>query len=378
MRLGKFVVPSALFAALLSFAGAQAQSPTPHWGFGRFVPPGNVLPRDQNRPPAVLGFFFKMTPPDGWTVTWTAKVTASAQLLTQEIGHPSQGERHLFFRLDPCKVTGLDTPGTEIPVTYEFVFSATQPNGSWNPPSARGSFILKLDRDTVPPMINTLNAPSTAYRDQTIQVTISATDVSDEIGDKPVWDSGLRTFTLEGPTNPGASGAPRRQTEPIDETFPQTCNEKVKKERHVFSYTIPHSAQPGDEIKLHAEAVDWSGNMGTQDTVVKIVDPPKPNTPFPPRAGCKQISGSPTFYQGIGGNCSGELQICGEIFRWECNAKSFSRPMSIMERVPGPDVCCDDWKKARQAKKPCDIGNDADCDGIRNSEDKAPANQNAR
>jgi hypothetical protein len=385
---------SALFLAALatassSLAGAASNQPAqPVWSSGWVSPPGRVvqpgqppvpadepriLPRDQAQPPAAIGFGIKIDPPEGWDVTVTSDVQAAGLRLTQEEASPKPGAWLLSFRIDPCKAVGLDTPGTQIPVTYEFGFAASHPDKFFNPAPKKGSFILKLDRDNVAPMINTLNAPSTAYRDQTIQVTVAATDVSEEIGEKLVWDSGLRTFTLDA--NPDALGL---QTEPVDETMPQRCDEKVKKERHVFSYTIPHSAQPGDEIKLHAEAVDWTGNTGFQDTTVKIVAPPKPDTPFPPRAGCKQISGSPTFYQGIGGKCTGELQICGEVFRWSCNAKSFWRPMSIMERVPGPDVCCDDWKNARQSKKPCDVGIDADCDGIRNTEDKAPNNQNKR
>jgi hypothetical protein len=219
-------------------------------------------------------------------------------------------------------------------------------------------------------MINTLNAPSRAYRDQTIQVTVAATDISDEIGEKLVWDSGLRTFTLNA--NPDASGL---QTKQVDETVPQTCDEKVKKERHVFSYTIPHSAQPGDTITLRAEAVDWSGNAGTLQTTVKIVDKPKPGTPFPPRAGCKEVRGSITYYQGIGGACTGTMLICGETLQVGCNAKWFWRPQTVMESQRGPQVCCDDWRNARKSKKPCDLGIDADCDGIPNSKDRAPSYQ---
>jgi hypothetical protein len=124
--------------------------------------------------------------------------------------------------------------------------------------------------------------------------------------------------------------------------------------------------------------VDWSGNMGTQDTVVKIVDPPKPNTPFPPRAGCSELGQFVTYYQGIGGTCTGTMLVCRETLQVGCNAKWFGRPNSVMESQRGPQVCCDDWRKARQSKKPCDVGIDSDCDGIRNSEDKAPGNSSAR
>ena len=377
------VIVAALAAASSTQAGEAPNQPAqPLWSSGWVIPPGRVaqpgqlpvprdepriLPRDETRPPAVIGFFFSMTPPTGWTATWTNNVQSGGKRLTQEVTTNSGGGL-LFFTIDPCDLTSLDTPGTQFAVSYEFVFTLSSVKGPYKPTPSKGSLILKLDRDTVAPMINTLNAPSTAYRDQTIQVTVGATDISDEIGEKLVWDSGLRAFTLDGPTNPGASGTPGRQTYPIDETFPQTCNEKVKKEHHAFSYTIPHNAQPGDEITLHAEAVDWSGNTRVQDTKVKIVEPPKPNTPFPPRAGCKQISGSPTFYQGIGGNCTGELQICGERIPVGCPYKS----NAVAVRIPGPAVCCDDWKKARQSKKPCDVMVDADCDGIPNSKDKAP------
>ncbi|MGQ0742555.1 MAG: hypothetical protein ACT4OG_09755 [Alphaproteobacteria bacterium] len=379
--------PVLFLAASVAAAAIAAEPIAPpvwsaKWFFPHEIPSGAtvILPRDEHRPPAVIGFRFKMAPPTGWNVSWTNNVQALGKQLTQEVAR-GQGEGQLYFRVDPCAVAGIDMPGTEIPVQYEFVFSATQQvgtlptGGSWNPPISKGSFILRLDRDTVAPMINTLNAPSTAYRDQTIQVTLAATDISEEIGDKLIWDSGLHTFTLDGPAGPRQSG---RQVETIDDSYPQRCADKVKKERHVFSYTIPHSAQPGDTITLRAEVVDWSGNPSTQDTVVKIVEQPKPDTPFPPRAGCSEVGGFTTYYQGVGGTCHGTMFVCKDTLQVACNAKWFWRPNSVMEKVEGPQVCCDDWRKARQSKKPCDVSIDSDCDGIRNSEDRAPGSSSAR
>ena len=249
---------------------AQAQPAPPRWRFDRLMPQGTVLPRDRGRPPAVIGFYFQMIPPDDWVVTWRDNVQASAQRLTQEITPPAQGQQQLFFRIDPCEVTGLDTPGTEIPISYEFVFSASQPQGSWTPPVSRGSFILKLDRDTVKPFISSLKAPTTVYRDQTIEVAVSATDVSEEMGANLVWDSGLRYFRLQGPANPNQ---PSEKIYVADDSFPQTCSDKVKRADHTFSYTVPHSAQPGDEIKLRVEVEDWSGNESVREVVLKVVDP---------------------------------------------------------------------------------------------------------
>jgi hypothetical protein len=266
---GSQIVPAPARGPSHSVLLAQAQPAPPVWGFGRLMPQGTVLPRDRERPPAVIGFYFRMTPPDDWVVTWSHNVQASAQPLTQEIGTRARGERLLFFKIDPCAVTGLDTPGTEIPITYEFVFSASQPQGKWTPPAGKGSFILKLDRDTVPPSISSLRAPATVYRGETVQIEISASDVSEEMGGNLVWDSGLRVFRLEGPANPNQAGL---QTHVVDDSVPTTCGEKVKTADHSFSYTVPHSAQPGDEIKLRAEVEDWSGNKSGREVVLKVAE----------------------------------------------------------------------------------------------------------
>ena len=227
------------------------------------------MPRDRVRSPAVIGFYFRMTPPDDWVVTWTDNVQASAQRLTQESGTIARGEQQMLFRIDPCAVTGLDTPGTEIPITYEFVFSASQPHGHWTPKVEKDSFILKLDRDTVAPSISSLRAPATVYRDETVQIAVSASDVSEEMGGDLVWDSGLHVFRLEGPANPNQGGL---QTHVVDDSVPTTCGEKVKTADHSFSYTVPHSAQPGQEIKLRVEVEDWSGNKSVREVVLKVAE----------------------------------------------------------------------------------------------------------
>ena len=252
---------------------AQAEPAPPRWRFQRSTT-STDLRRNKVRPPAFIAFSFRMVPRERWIVTWTDNVQASAQRLTQEVVRSNE-ETFVFFRIDPCKVTGLDTPGTEIPVTYEFVFLATQsqgtsesqPAGAWNPPIEKGSFILKLDRDTRPPLISAVNAPQFVSPDQTVRVAVSASDVSDEMGGDPVWDSGMRLFRLEGPSNPGSSGL---QTYVIDDSVPRTCGEKVKKATHSFSYTVPHNAQPGDVITLNVEAEDWSGNKSAKPVVLKV------------------------------------------------------------------------------------------------------------
>lgn len=372
-----FSIAAATFFSLAGSRGVAAppsQPAPPHWNAGWFIPQGTVLPRDQVRPPAVIGFRFSMTPPTGWSVTWTNNVQAFGKRLTQEVSG-GQGLGDLFFRIDPCNVAGIDTPGTEIPVNYEFVFTASQGQATWKPTPAKGTLFLKLAQDTVAPLISELAGRPNVHRDETVQVEISATDVSDEIGGDLVWDSGLHTFRLDGPANPGGSGL---QTKIVDETVPHVCSDKVKKTTHAFSYTVPHSAQPGDEIRLLLEIEDWSGNK-TKDHFTlfiveepKVVDKPKPDTPFPPRAGCSDTRGTITHYQGIGGKCTGVMFICGERFNAGCNPQRFRRPNAVAGSENGPKVCCDDWKKARQSKKPCDVGIDADCDGIPNSKDDAP------
>lgn len=274
---------------------AQAQPSLPQWEFERILPPSTELPRDKQRPPAVIGFYFRMIPHEGWTVTWTDKVKASGQTLTQESGQHPDSSMQLFFPIDPCRVAGLDTPGTEIPITYEFVFSATHGQAgsplasfrSWTPPIGNGNFILKLAPDTRQPSISSVNAPSTVQPDQTIRVAISATDVSDEMGGDPVWDSGLRYFHLIGPSNPGGSGL---QTHTVDNDVPQTCGEKVKRANHSFSYTVPHSAQPGEVITLQVEAEDWSGNKGVKEVTLKVPERQDKDARRKPRGGNQQNS----------------------------------------------------------------------------------------
>jgi hypothetical protein len=372
---------SALFLAALTTASpaqagsAPAQPAPPVWSAKWFIPQGTILPRDQVRPPAVIGFRFKMTPPTGWSVTWTNNVQAFGKRLSQEVS-AGQGEADLYFKIDPCDLASLDTPGTEIPVNYEFVFTARQPQGEWKPPISKGTLFLKLAQDTVAPFISEITGRPNVHRDETVQVVISATDVSDEMGGGLVWDSGLHVFRLEGPSNPNQPGT---QVYVADDSVPQTCNEKVKKADHSFSYTVPHSAQPGDEIRLLLEVEDWSGNK-TKDYFKLFVveepkvDKPKPDTPFPPRAGCKDVRRTITHYQGIGGKCSGTMFICGETFPAGCNPQWFRRPNAVAGSEKGAQVCCDDWQKARKSKQPCDVALDADCDGIPNNRDRAPFN----
>lgn len=270
-----------VIAALIGAAGfgstvlaQQAQGALPNFAFGRVIPPANdtILKRDRQHPPATIGFGFKIAPPANWIVTWTQDVQALGLRLAQEETRPQPGSWLLRYRLDPCKVVGLDMPGTPIPVTYEFVFAASGPNTSFNPPPRNGSFILTLDRDTVKPSITSLRAPTTVRRDQIIQVAVSATDVSDEMGGTLVWDSGLREFRLEGLSNPSQPGTQSsEQIYVADDSYPTSCDDKVKKADHTFSYTVPHSAQPGDEIRLRAWVEDWATNKTDKEVVLKVV-----------------------------------------------------------------------------------------------------------
>ena len=257
-------------------AQASSQGALPNFDFGRVIPPANdtILKRDRQHPPAVIGFGVKITPPGNWIPRWEQDVQAFGVRLAPEETSPQPGSWLLRYPLDPCKVARLDMPGTQIPVTYDFVFAASGSNTSFDPPPRKGSFILTLDRDTVPPSITSLSAPDTVYRDQTIEVTVSATDVSEEMGGTLVWDSGLQEFRLEGLSNPSQPGTQSsEQIFTADDTWPTSCDDKVKKTSHTFSYLVPHSAQPGDEITLRAWVKDWTGNETYKDVVLKVVDP---------------------------------------------------------------------------------------------------------
>jgi hypothetical protein len=275
-----------LALTMTPFAQANSQGAPPNWAFGRVIPPANdtILKRDRQHPPAAIGFGFKIAPPANWIVTWTQDVQALGLRLAQEDPptRPQTGSWLLHYRLDPCNVVGLDMPGTPIPVTYEFVFAASQGpltpplsiQGAWTPPPAKGKFTLTLDRDTVKPSITSLRTPTTVYRDQTIDFAVSATDVSEEMGGTLVWDSGLREFRLEGLSNPSQPGT--QSSEEIyvaDDSYPTSCDDKVKKTDHTFSYTVPHSAQPRQEIRLRAWVEDWATNKTYKEVVLKVVDP---------------------------------------------------------------------------------------------------------
>ena len=268
-----------LALAITPFAEANSQQALPNFLFGRVIPPANdiILKRDPQHPPAAIGFGLKITPPGNWIPTWTEDVKALGMPLALEEPQtrPQPGSWLLYYPLDPCKVVGLDMPGTPIPsVTYDFVFAASGSHTSFNPPSARGQFTLKLDQDTVKPSITSLKAPPTVYRDQIIEVAVSATDVSEEMGGPLVWDSGLSEFRLEGLSNPSQPGMqPSEQIYVADDSYPTSCDDKVKKTAHTFSYTVPHSAQPGDEITLRAWVKDWVPNEAYNDVVLKVVDP---------------------------------------------------------------------------------------------------------
>jgi hypothetical protein len=378
----RFWIILTLAAALGTLSASQAlhaaaEVVPPRWRAQWFLPQGTVLPRDQVRPPAVIGFVFGMNPPDGWIVTWTDNVQANGTRLPQEAGEtPVRGERQLLFRIDPCKVAGLDTPGTEIGITYEFVFSASQPEGSWTPPITKGSRVLRLAPDTVAPQFLSVRASkTTVHRDETVGIALKSSDESEKLGGNVVWDSGLHEFDLNqvsGPTEPGASGL---QNFRIAQTVPQTCTEKANEAEHTFSYTVPHSAQPGDEITLIAGVTDWAGKKSEETIVLKVVGKKPEDTaqadpgPFPPRPACAHVGGATYFYQGIGGTCSGTMVICAESLPIGC---PFAGSTAVAHREEGPQVCCDDWKKARQTKKPCDVSQDADCDGIKNADDRDP------
>lgn len=266
-----------LALAITPFAQANSQQALPNFDFGRVIPPARdpILKRDPQHPPAAIGFGLKITPPGNWIPTWAEDVQALGLPLVLEETRPQPGSWLLYYPLDPCLVVGLDMPGTPIPaVTYDFVFAASGSNTSFNPPPARGQFTLTLDQDTVDPSVTSLRAPPTVYRDQIIEVAVSATDVSDEMGGPLVWDSGLRYFRLEGLSNPSQPGTPSsEQIYVADDSYPASCDDKVKKTAHTFSYTVPHSAQPGQEITLRAWVEDWSLNEAYKDVVLKVVDP---------------------------------------------------------------------------------------------------------
>lgn len=185
--------------------------------------------------------------------------------------------------------------------------------------------------------------------------------------DANLWQSGIKTIDLlvEGGGSFGFSDFPRP---------PLTCKEPPPPEQSDGVYTVP--ANPPPVVRLGALAQDFIGNGKSlwADFPTEPSKEPKPDTPFPPRAGCKDVRRTITHYQGIGGKCSGTMFICGESFPAGCNPQWFRRPNAVAGSEKGAQVCCDDWRKARKSKEPCDVALDADCDGIPNNRDRAPSN----
>jgi len=378
MRIKPWLFIAILSAALLPAAqDLRAQNATPlpvfkpFW-IGNEAPPKN-LRRDPARPPAWIGLMFQVTPPQGAIVNWTATVTASGQALAHETV-PIQGGGTIYYRIDPCAVTDLDMPGTQIPVDYEFVFAVSGPNYFFNPPVFQGHFDLTLTPDTVAPeLVGYALRPTVAHRDETVTIAVDVTDDSEEMGRDPVWDSGLRVLSLDGRSNPDQAST---QTYEVDDSWPQTCADRVKRASHTFSYTVPHDAQPGDVITLVAAAQDWTGNRGTQDITLNVVgsEPDEDQQAggdsfFPPGASCSDARKTRYIYDGRDGKCDGLLHICDETYKVACPFTGFN---VLATYADGPAVCCDDWVKARQSNRPCDVSQDADCDGIRNTQDNDP------
>lgn len=186
------------------------------------------------------------------------------------------------------------------------------------------------------------------------QITAKAT-----ASDHPApWQTGLKNIklTVDGGERPFGF-----------EEYQQDCERPALPQTLERFYIVPRP-EPS-MVRLRATARDYAGN----ETEVWADFPTGPGTPFPERAGCKMVHGSITYYQGIGGKCTGTLFVCGESFPAACNPNWFDRPSAVMSSETGPKICCDDWRKARQSKKPCDVSFDADCDGIPNSKDRAPS-----
>jgi hypothetical protein len=390
-----FALTSAL--ALLSGPSIRsfgAETALPEWSFGSV---GNELkdgPLRREQPdsesyslPANIQFYFWLRLPEGsssqgWTVAKTSDVRANGSRLSEHsVSHPDDPTlQYLFYRIDPCEVADLDTPGTEIGITYDFVFGVSPPvtatpigpsaQTAFNPPPQKGSFVLKLAPDTADPELLVVQASRTrVHRDETVQIALKASDESEKLGGNVVWDSGLRTFRLEGDANPGEAG---RWAKAISQTMPQSCAEKVKEAEDRFSYTVPHGAQPGDEITLWASVEDWAGRQSKQKIVLTVVetkpDEDKQTSAFPPRMGCADTHETIYRFQGIEGRCDSWLNICGDELKIACPKGTWN----LATYEDGPEVCCDDWRQARQTKKPCDVSKDADCDGIKNTEDRDP------
>lgn len=79
--------------------------------------------------------------------------------------------------------------------------------------------------------------------------------------------------------------------------------------------------------------------------------------------------------------CGLWITICGDrIFKSKVintDAKETCPENLSWQSVPQGMVCCDEWKRAKQSKNPCDPLADIDCDGISNQEDDTPTQAGA-
>lgn len=104
----------------------------------------------------------------------------------------------------------------------------------------------------------------------------------------------------------------------------------------------------------------------------------------PPRPGCEP-QGTSIYYTGNlismttgEASCSRQILVCGDMLRTDKRYNSSQgekcpfvegERTAIAYRVDGGMVCCDEWRKAKLSKSPCDPLADADCDGILNDDD---------
>ena len=385
-------------------AALPAPLQQPQWQAGWFLPTGDSLPPDRERPPSVVGFSFQIDPPAGWSVTWTGEVTANGQTLPEEAVEVPGG-RQLFYRLDPCAVAGSDLPGTEVTLSWDLSFKVSHPQLAFDPPPANGSRVLRLGPDTAAPLIADGAEPPAVQPGQTVRLVVGALDDSSVSGPEPAWDSGLRYL--------GLTDRVSRQVHQPGVSQPEACAEKITAASQTFDYAVPADALPGQELRLFGFAEDWAGNQAERELLVLVAgeapsadellvereapsaeappaeEPPDEEPPAGPDGGSTGQSpsgggtaplfepdpacpnGRPTSmrFQGLNNRCDGWLSICGRSIPIACPYTNFSA-LAVSE--PGPTVCCDRWRQAVESGQPCDVLQDLDCDGIPNQQDTDP------
>lgn len=211
----------------------------------------------------------------------------------------------------------------------------------------------EVARDLKPPKLTTTSQPAKGTKVKPgglIKVTMVARD------DPDPWPTGVKTVQLVAESEGGRFIASQNY---------EPCAEPAER-RVEATYRVP--CNPPPVVRLAALAEDHVGLMDTDVAEFPVEQDGQPSA-FPPREGCSDKRQTITWFQGIEGRCTGSLSICGDKIQAACPTRGAWVSAGSKK---GPVVCCDDWRKARKTNQPCDVGQDADCDGIKNSEDGEP------